>query len=250
MDLRTELMTFLRVCRHFLHLKVMVWITQSSKATVSRVFVAWAVFLSTLFECLDLTPLPAFVEALMPKVFNDAGFAETEAMTDATETWSSQSENFDVNNITFSNYKEPHYCETAVWVYPHGGLLCCSETFPGTIPDQDITEHCGVLDKIKKGKLVLKGKGFDIADLCLKKGILHNRPPMKFDPQHEQIDMSRNFDIAMLRIYNENYIGRIRDWTILNNCWPMMRIDILGYCFKVFVHVVNILKTPVGPNET
>ena len=98
-------MTFLRVCRHFLHLKVMVWITQSSKATVSRVFVAWAVFLSTPFECLDLTLLPAFVEALMPKVFNNAGFAETEAMADATETWSSQSENFDVNNITFSNYK-------------------------------------------------------------------------------------------------------------------------------------------------
>ena len=92
-------------------------------------------------------------------------------------------------------------------------------------------------------------KGFDIVELCLKKGILHNRPPMKFDLQYEQTDISRNFDIATLRIYNENYIGRIRDWTILNSCWPMTRIDILGYCFKVFAHIVNILKTPVGPSE-
>lgn len=73
---------------------------------------------------------------------------------------------------------------------------------------------------------------------------------MKFDPQYEQIDISRNFDIAMLRIYNENYIGGVWDWTILNSCWPMMRIDIPGYCLKVFAHIVNILKTSVGPNET
>ena len=63
----------------------------------SRVCVAWAVFLSTPFECLDLGPLPGFVEALMPKVFKDEGFAETEAEGDATETWSSQSENCNVN---------------------------------------------------------------------------------------------------------------------------------------------------------
>ena len=128
MDLRTELVTFLTVCRHSLHLKVMAWMTQSSEATVSRVFAAWAVFLSILFECFDLSPLPGFVEALLPKVLKDAGFAETEAMGDATETWISQSENFDVNNITFSNYKNHTTGKTAVWVYCHGGLLCCSET--------------------------------------------------------------------------------------------------------------------------
>ena len=115
-----------------------------------------------------------------------------------------------------------------------------------------LSEQCGVVDKVNKGKLVLTDKGFDIAELFLKNGILHNRPPMKFDLQYEQTDVSRNFDIATLRIYKENYIGRIRDWTILNSCWPMMRIYILRYmyCFKVFAHIVNILKTPVGPSET
>ena len=100
-------MTFLTVCRHSLHLKVMAWMTQSSEATMSSFFfLAWAVFLSTLFESLDLSPLP--------KVFNDAGFAETEAMGDATEAWISQLENFDVNNITFSNYKNHTTGKTAV----------------------------------------------------------------------------------------------------------------------------------------
>jgi len=83
---------------------------------------------------------------------------------------------------------------------------------------------------------------------CHAKGLLHNRPPMKFDVQYEQAQISANFDIATLRIYNENYIGRIRDWSILNSCWPMKRIDILRLCFKIFAHIVNMLKTPVGPH--
>ena len=136
------------------------------------------------------------------------------------------------------------------FIYPHDGLLHCSDTFPGTISDKDITEQCEVLDKVNKGKVVLTDKGFDIADLCHKKGILHNRPPLKFDCRYEQADISKNFDVATPRIYNENFIGRMRDWTILKACRTMNRIDLLGYCFKIFAHVVNILKTPVGPKES
>ncbi|KAL9977211.1 hypothetical protein ACROYT_G014590 [Oculina patagonica] len=79
------------------------------------------------------SPLPGFLEAFRPKVFKDAGFADTEALGNATETWILQSENFDVNNITFSNYKNHTTRKTAIWIYPHGGLLSCSETYPGTI---------------------------------------------------------------------------------------------------------------------
>lgn len=217
---------------------------------MSRVFSAWAVFLATLLESLDLSPLPGFVDSLLPTVFqHSAGFAETEVLGDATETWIGQSENFEVNNITFSNYKNHTTGKTSVWIYPHGGLMCCSDTYPGSISDKDLTEQSGVLTKINPGKIVLTDKGFDIADLCLQKGVLHNRPPMKLDTQYEQSEISENFDVATLRIYNENFIGRMRDWTILNSCWPMTRIDILGYCFKIFAHIVNMLKTPVGPKE-
>lgn len=65
---------------------------------------------------------------------------------------------------------------------------------------------------------MLTDKGFDIAEACLKKGVLHNRPPMKLNDQYEQSEISANFDIATLRVYNENYIGRMRDWSILNSC--------------------------------
>ena len=106
-----------------------------------------------------------------------------------------------------------------------------------------------MLNGLERGTTVLTDKGFGITELCLSKGLHHNRPPLKYTPQYEESDISANFDIATLRIYNENYIGRMRDWAIMNACWPSNRIDILGYVLKVIAHLVNILKKPIGPKE-
>jgi len=90
---------------------------------------------------------------------------------------------------------------------------------------------------------------FAITDLCLEKGLHHNRPPMKFNQQYDENDVNLNFDIATLRIYNENSIGRIRDWSILNACWPAGRVDLLGTCWIALAHIVNLTKHPTGPKE-
>ena len=92
-------------------------------------------------------------------------------------------------------------------------------------------------------------KGFAISDLCHEKGLHHNRPPLKFNYQYDENDISINFDIATLRIYNENAIGRIRDWSILNKCWPSGRVDLLGICCIALAHIVNMTKKPIGPKE-
>jgi len=56
-----------------------------------------------LFEFLELKPLPGFVEEFLPREFIEAGYEDTETLGDATETWIGQSENFDINYITFSS---------------------------------------------------------------------------------------------------------------------------------------------------
>ena len=113
----------------------------------------------------------------------------------------------------------------------------CTHTYPGSITNNDLTSDCGVLDIIKeKGTTVLTDKGYGIEDLCHSKGLLHNRPPLKFDTQYEESDISKSFDVATLSIYNENFIGRMRDWSILNECWSKSRCDIVGF-YKVFAHI-------------
>ena len=80
----------------------------------------------------------------------------------------------------------------------------------GSVTDNDLTADCGVLDMMQDiGATVLTDKGLGIKDLCHGKGLCHNHPPMKFEAQYEEIDIAKNFDMATLQIYNENYIGCI-----------------------------------------
>ena len=92
LDKQTELMSFLTICKHALDLGRMGWMTSTSASTMSRVFVGWCVFLSSIFESINTTPLPSFVDKFMPKNFIEAGYQDTAAIGDATEVWSSQSE--------------------------------------------------------------------------------------------------------------------------------------------------------------
>lgn len=55
-------------------------------------------------------------------------------------------------------------------------------------------------------------KGFNIIDFCYERGFLYNRFFMKFNLQFDEIEIVKNFDIVIFRIYIENYIGRVRDW--------------------------------------
>ncbi|KAL9970420.1 hypothetical protein ACROYT_G022795 [Oculina patagonica] len=128
-------------------------------------------------------------------------------------------------------------------------IASCPEKRRATT-DNELTADCGVLDMIQdKGATVLTDKGLGIEDLCHVKGLSHNRPPMKFDAQYEETDIAKNFDVATLRIYNENYIGRMRDWSILNACWPKNRCDILGCVYKVLANIVNMLFDPICAKE-
>lgn len=247
---RTEVMCFLRICRHTPHLGITGFMANTSDSTHSRIFSAWAVFLSTVFDAIDLSPLPGVVSSLLPRDFWASGFQDTVLLGDCTENWTSSSEIYDISSAIFRSYKNHDTGKTGIWITPYGSLVMCTDTYPGSLTDNDLTLDRGVLDVIKeKGITVLADKGLGIEDLCHSEGLLHNRPPLKFDAQYEESDISKNFDVATPRIYNENYIGRMRDWSILNACWPKNRCDILRCVHKVFPHIVNMLFAPISPQE-
>ena len=80
--------------------------------------------------------------------------------------------------------------KTDIWITPYGSLVMCTDAYPGSITDNDLTSDCGFLNMIKvKGTTVLTDKGFGIENLCHSKRLLHNRPPLKFDTQYEESDI-------------------------------------------------------------
>ena len=111
--------------------------------------------------------------------------------------------------------------KTGISITPYGNLVMCTDTCPVAITDNDSTEHCGVLDMIKdKGATVLTDKGFGIEDLSYQRlfPIIALQCNLMCNTRKVIQCFSKNFDVATLRIYNENYIGGMRDWSILNAC--------------------------------
>ena len=92
-------------------------------------------------------------------------------------------------------------------------------------------------------------RGFAVQDLCALKGIHLNRPVQKMSDQFTQAEVASNFNIASTRIHVERFIGRVREWSILNAVWPIQRMDLISSTWQALCHNVNLTMPPIGPRE-
>ena len=78
----TELLTYLTICRHSLHLGVMLDLGES---TIYRIFVGLAAVLEILFTQLNLKPSEGYLLKNMPAVFVKTEHGMTDIVIDCTE---------------------------------------------------------------------------------------------------------------------------------------------------------------------
>ena len=64
-----------------------------------------------------------------------------------------------------------------------------------------------------------------------------------------EVDVATNLDIAAARIHFERFIGRVRNWGILNLVWPINRMDIYSSTWQTLAHIVNLTYPPTGLKE-
>ena len=248
-DKATELLCFLAICRHSLHLGVMSYLLQVEKSTVYRIFVGWVVFLETIFNEIDLKPEDGFLIKKMPDIFVKTGHGLTDMVIDCTEFKFQHATNFELNSLMFSNYKNTVTGKALIGISAHGSGLLFSDIYPGSISDSRITEETAVLDWIQPEHELMSDRGFAVQDYCAVKGVYLNRPAQKSTDGFSHADIASNFDIASTRIHVERFIGRVRDWTILNAVWPLQRMDILSSTWQALCHIVNLTMSPIGPKE-
>lgn len=75
------------VCRHILHFGTVGYMTDTSVSTQARIFTTLAVFLSTPFDRLDLSPYPRELLSLLPLDVYAAGYQGRVILGDCTENW-------------------------------------------------------------------------------------------------------------------------------------------------------------------
>ena len=243
-----ELFCVLVILRHGVEEGILSWITDVSQSTMSRIFVAWMAFGSAVFSKISLSHPKELILEKLPQSFKDLRQENVVLVLDATEFKLTSLSDLNLNCLFFSDYKNTHTAKGLIGITPYGSLCRLPDLYPGSVTDSKLTIETGVLDGIKPNDCILVDKGFAIAEQAAERGGVVNRPPMADVDQFTSGEVEANFKIAALRIHVERWIGRCRNFTILNKVWHTSRLDLLNETFKFVAHLVNLLDV-VGPKE-
>ena len=179
----------------------------------------------------------------MPKIFVETGYGLTDLVIDVTKFKFQHASKFELKSIKTQTGK------ALVGISPHGGQILFSDIYPGSISNSKLTGECGEVYFVESEHEIMSDRRFSIQELCAVRGITLNRPKQKENDQFAERDIATNFDIAVTRIHVERFIGRARNWGILNSIWPIKRIDILSSTWQTLAHIVNLTNLPIGPKE-
>ncbi len=127
---------------------------------------------------------------------------------------------------TWSNYKHHNTVKVLIGVAPQGCISFISKGWGGRVSDQYLTEHCGILEKLLPGDLVLADRGFIVQDAagvyCAEVKI----PPFtKGKKQLSKYEVDSARQLSRVRIHVERVIGLLRQkYTILESTLPIKLI--------------------------
>lgn len=189
---------------------------QCSEATVSNIFRTFVlVMYEILFKKL-MRKIPSREKnrKCLPNAFLSC--SSCRIVLDATEVMSDKPIQMLFQRETFSAYKHYNTWKALIGVAPNGIVTYVSDLYPGSTSDKKIVEHCGVIEQLVPGDLVIADKGFVIKD-CLPYGVDLNLPPFLTTPQFTESQVSETKRIASARVHVERAINKIKNFRILTH---------------------------------
>ena len=112
----------------------------------------------------------------MPQCFKDK-YPFTRVIIDATEVFVEQPALPELQQLTFSTYKNTNTYKGLIGISPSGAVVFVSDLYPGCISDKELTRKCGILDMLDKGDTLMADRGFDIEGDLILRGVRLNIPP-------------------------------------------------------------------------
>ena len=167
---------------------------------------------------LPLWPPKELIKANMPQQFKK-NYPTTRVIVDATEIYIEQPHLPEIQQMTFSNYKN------------------------GSISDKALTRQSGLLDLLQPGDSVMADRGFDIEDDLMLRGVHLNIPPfLRGKTQLSEKELISTRRIATLRIHVERAMERIKNFHIFDKSIPVSLTDIADRIFYICCVLTNFQK--------
>ena len=212
-----------------------------SVSTVSRICITWINFLYLKLKEIPMWPKKELVVSCMPTCFKQL-YPTTRVIIDATEIPIETPSLPELQQMTYSAYKNHNTYKALIGISPGGAITFVSKLFPGSISDKELTRKSGILDLLESGDSVMADRGFDIQDDLTPLGVKVNIPPFlrgkKQLDEDERIETRR---IASLRIHVERAMERIKNFHIFDRVLPLSLTDVSEQMFFVCAALSNFL---------
>ncbi|XP_061571212.1 uncharacterized protein LOC133424555 [Cololabis saira] len=128
-----------------------------SRSTAGRAFTATVDVLHARVGPLVRWPDRGALQAAMPQRFVQAVGRRVVLIVDC----------FEISTQKPTNSNAPAHTAVVkflIGITPLGSIAFISRGWAGDVSDRHITDHCGILDKLLPGDLVMAGRGFDLGD--------------------------------------------------------------------------------------
>ena len=176
-------------------------------SNVSRTFRKWIDVLYDKLKPLIKWPEREQLYKTMSRVFKKK-FKNCVVIIDCFEIFMERPSALMARAQTWSNYKQHNTCK---FITPQGSISFISKAWGGRVSDVHLTEHCGILEKLVHGDLVLADRGFNIHEsaglYCAEVKV----PSFaKGKPQLSKKEVNTTRELAHVRIHVEWVIGLLK----------------------------------------
>ena len=149
----------------FLHLASLF---KCSRATVSNKFLTYIHILSKISKNLMKSVPSRHNKMSAPNSFKK--FPNCRIIFDCTNFRMAVPPQMDIQSATYSSYRSMNSLKILVGVAPNGFITYVSNAYLGSTSDKQIVAHCGLLNQLESGDMIMADKGFLIHDI-LPKGV-------------------------------------------------------------------------------
>ena len=149
-------------------------------STVSKYFITWVCFLYHHLSELQWSPKVEQVRRTLPQVFREK-FSSTYAIVDATEVFIQQPSLPELQQRTFSSYKNHNTFKALIGISPSGTVMFVSKLYPGNISDKELTHQSGLLGLLEHGHSIMADRIRHYGGFCTLWSCKLNIPPFLCD---------------------------------------------------------------------
>lgn len=217
---------------------------QTQQCAVSKICTKLSDIIYEKIKRIPIWPSRDQLQKKMPPAFFKL-YPNCRVVIDCTEFKIQRPSSPEMQQATFSYYKNTNTLKAMVGITPSGAVSFISDLWGGSISDKELFLRSQMLTKLDKGDLVLADRGFIIQKELEKKGCTLITPHYLSNKiQFTRTERTENKCVAHHRVHIERVIGRIKNYKYFEGAVPNCSLNATNKYFYIIAFFINF-STPL-----